>query len=486
MTADPARHPSDLAPRLERLFDFVPAETTGARLTLEGRLPDGLRGDAYWIGPARFERGGVRYRNWLDGDGMALRLHFGADGVEYTARFVRGEKWRDEEQAGRALYRAFGTAFPGDRLLRGVALASPLNVSILPWQGRMLAFGEQGLPVALDAVTLETLGPHDFGRRAAITPITPFSAHPALDPGSGELWNFGVSFAAERPQLQLFRFSAQGELLLRRRLPLDHPISLHDVSLSPRFAVFHLSPYVLDMAALLGGGTVLDALTWKPALGTRLLVVARESGDVVSSIPLEGGYCLHQVNAFEVDDGRLIVDFLELHEPVYPDYQGLPDLFVDVEPAHTVRLTVDPERGALLERRKSGPGIAADFPSLDPALTARPYRHFWMLGISRTGAAGRKFFDRLMHFDWQRGDVAGHWDTEPPRYIGCEPLLAPAPESAGGGWVLCQEHDLERRAGAFLVFDALDVARGPLARLHLPAPAPAMFHGIFHPAEAPR
>ena len=106
---------TDFAPRLEALFDFLPAEVELAPLAVEGALPAGLRGTAWWIGPSRFERGGLRYRNWLDGDGMAMALHFGERGADFTARFVRGEKWSAEEAAGRALYRAFGTAFPGDR-----------------------------------------------------------------------------------------------------------------------------------------------------------------------------------------------------------------------------------------------------------------------------------------------------------------------------------------------------------------------------------
>jgi hypothetical protein len=40
--------------------------------------------------------------------------------------------------------------------VRDLALASPVNVSVYPVAGRLLAFGEQGLPWELDPVTLET------------------------------------------------------------------------------------------------------------------------------------------------------------------------------------------------------------------------------------------------------------------------------------------------------------------------------------------
>src|SRR4029453_2293229 len=241
---------------------------------------------------------------------------------------------------------------------------------------------------------------------------------------------------------------------------------------SESYAVFYLSPYVLEIGPFLEkGAAVLDFLHWRPEVGTRLLIVSRETGDEVASIPIGNRYCLHQVNAFE-EDGNLVVDVLELEEPVYPDYQGMPDLFIDVEPARTVRMVVDPRRGELVERWEHGPNLAADFPSHDPHLVGRPYRHFWMLAISRPGESGRKFFDRLLHFDWERRGVAAEWSVEPPTYIGGEAAFAPDPTGATGGGVLCQEHDAERRRCAWLVFDALDGGRGPLAPLPSPSPGP--------------
>lgn len=110
MSGEPSK---DHAPLLERLFDFLPAEGDYP-IAPEGELPAFLRGSYYLNGPCRFSRGEVRYRHWLDGDGMVSALHFQSGGkVRFVSRFVRGKKWQDEEEAGRALYRAFGTAFPG-------------------------------------------------------------------------------------------------------------------------------------------------------------------------------------------------------------------------------------------------------------------------------------------------------------------------------------------------------------------------------------
>src|SRR5439155_26802274 len=123
-----------------------------------GGVPSFVRGTYYLNGPAGFRRGDVRYRHWLDGDGLVCAVRFGGEGVRVTHRFVATAKRSEEEAAGRALYRAFGTAFPGDRLNRGVALQSPANVSVTAFAGAILALGEQGLAYALDPATRETRG----------------------------------------------------------------------------------------------------------------------------------------------------------------------------------------------------------------------------------------------------------------------------------------------------------------------------------------
>jgi carotenoid cleavage dioxygenase-like enzyme len=469
---------TDHAPGLERAFSFIPDERSAESLRLEGEIPSFLRGTYYLNGPARFARGDVRYRHWLDGDGLVCALRFEDGGAFLTARFVRSTKLAAEEAAGRALYRTFGTAFPGDRLVRGIALESPVNVSVYPWNGTLLAFGEQGIPWELDPDTLETRGPFTFG--GALNPLSPFAAHPKIDPGTGELFNFGISFSATQPNLNLYRFTADGGLVYRKRVPIEEPRSLHDFCYAGRHVAFYLAPYRLDMAALAQEGkTLMESLRWEPKKGSRLLVVRCEDAEPLASIPLGSRYVLHGINAYEEGD-RLIVDVLELDRPVYDQYD-VPDLFPDVAPGRPVRLVVDLAAGALLDRREIAYDRAPDFPAIDPELAGRPYEHFWMLGISKTGLPGRKFFDEVVHCSWSRPNHAETWQAPPNCYLGGEPAFAPAPSGKGGA-VICQQLDVETGEMKFLVFDAFDVARGPVAKLALSSPLHLGFHAFFQPA----
>jgi all-trans-8'-apo-beta-carotenal 15,15'-oxygenase len=467
----------DYAPLLEKAFSLDLHEQCYTVKESEGEIPDFVQGTYYLNGPARFARAGLHYRHWLDGDGMVCGLRFERGGVYFTNRFVRSHKFVAEAAAERPIFRTFGTAFASDQLKHGVALESPVNVSVYPYSGTLLAFGEQGLPWELDPVTLETRGVFTFGDR--LNAVSPFSAHPKFDPATGEMFNFGVSFSATQPRLNVYRFGAQVKLLYRKRLRLDYPCSVHDFSLSPSYTIFYLSPYILDMEALIREGrTLMDALRWEPEHGSRLLVVSRNSGDEAATIPLGQRYCLHLINCFEAGS-RLMVDVIEYDRPLYDQYQVVPDLFTAVSEGQPIRFIVDMKSRELIERREIDYRFAPDFPSLDPRRVTQPYRDFWMLGISATGRRGRKFFDQLVHADWAEATAGDIYQAPARQYLGGEPMFIGDPSDQSTGAIICQVFDAEHMISAFALFDAFHVASGPVAMLRLREPLPPLFHTSF-------
>ncbi len=471
MKAELANH----APLVERAFANQPAE--GDRwLSVEGTLPAYVRGSYYVNGPACFENGAVRYNHWLDGDGMVCALHFADDGVRFVNRFVRTTKWAKEQEAGTAVFRAFGTAFDGDQLKRNLGLESPVNVSVWPWRDTLLAFGEQGLPYELDPSTLETRGEYTFDRQ--LNAVSPLSAHPCFDHEAGEMFNFGISFSPRRPSLTLYRFGADGRLIYRKRMPLPYPCSVHDFGLSPRYAVFYLNPHLLDIDVFLRGRLPLnDALRWAPEEGTRLLVIDRETGTAVADLPFGDRYCLHLIDCFEKGN-RLTVDLIEMNEPVYDQYT-VPNLFPDVRPARPMRYLIDVEGARLVDAETLQYDRMCDFPHIDPRRAGRGYNRFWVLGISSSARPGRKFFDELVCLDWNTGGVAGRWRAEKHCYLGNEPVFIPDPQHENDGVVLVQRYDARADTSTFLVFDANDVGAGPIATLPAGSAIPPLFHATF-------
>lgn len=466
---------TDHAPGLERIFALDVEEGDYEIDRIDGAIPTYLDGIYYVNGPARFARGDVDYKHWLDGDGMVCALRLKNGQAHFTNRFVRSTKLTDEDEAGRARYRTFGTSFPGDELVRGIALASPVNVSVYPFAGTLLAFGEQGLPWELHPETLETRGEYTFGGR--LNAISPFSAHPHIDPVTGELFNFGVSFSARQPMINLYRFDAEGALVYRKRLPIDHPSSIHDFGLSARHVVIYDNPYVLDMASLMDtGNTLMDVLHWRPELGTVLRLADRETGESRGTVTIEPRYCLHLVNCFDQGD-HLVVDVIEMDEPVYDQYD-VPELFPDVRTSEPVRYVIDPATCTVVDRRTLDYQLMCDFPAVDPRLASRSYRDFWVLGISKTLHVGRKFFDQVVHLDWHTG-TASHWQAPKGVYLGGEPVFLPDPTDERRGAVLCQAFDAATNQASLLLFDGHHLTDGPIATLHLRHPITLGFHACY-------
>ncbi len=467
----------DHVPFLERAFSKVPREAAYPIAPVEGEVPDYVRGSYYVNGPAGLIKGDLSYRHWLDGDGMVAALHFTDDGVRFVSRFVRSTKYVTEEDAGAAVFRTFGTGFEGDQLKRGLGLESPVNVSVWPWGGTLLAFGEQGLPWELDPQTLETRGEYTFNRR--LNAISPLSAHPNIDVESGEMFNFGISFSARHPSLNLYRFDGTGELSYRKRLPIELPCSVHDFGLSPNYVVFYLSPYVLDVEALMRRDqTLLEALSWEPERGSSLLIASRETGELVANLAIGANYCLHLINCFETD-GRLMVDVVELEQPVYDQY-AVPEFFTDVRLAWPKRYAVDPQAGEVVETQTLDYREMCDFPAIDPRLGGQETRDFWVLGISASEKVGRKFFDKVVHANWQTGEIEAY-QAPPFHYLGGEPIFLGDPADERRGTVICQQFDAANETFAFVLFDAFNVARGPVAKLPLEEPIHLGFHASFQP-----
>ncbi|OFV98587.1 MAG: hypothetical protein A3F68_13605 [Acidobacteria bacterium RIFCSPLOWO2_12_FULL_54_10] len=471
----------DLAPGLERCFLFDAVEGTYEITGITGRVPEWLRGFYYVNGPARFERNGRRYQNWLDGDGMVSSLHFSDQGVRYTSRFVQTQKFKEEEAAGAFLFRAFGTAFPGDRLQRNLKLASPSNLGAVRFGDTVLAVCEQALPVALDPVTLETRGEFDF--HGKLNEVSPFAAHAKIDPANGHLVNFGVSYSPHKPVLNIYEFDRTATLLRRSRHPVEWPHANHDFAITSRHAVFYLSPLFMDFGRFLNDGvSVMDALCWEPERGSRIFVAPRDpKTEAAFAVPAGAGHCLHTINSYE-EERLLTLDIMESEAPVYEQYQPVPELFTTVGRSRPVRYRIDLESRKLVERLPMDYDLTPDLTSIDMNLLTRSYNDFWLLGMSASGNRGRKFSDQLAHGSWQAGGVSDIYQTARGEYLSGEPVYLANPKDRGQGLVIVEHLNALKDEAAFLLFDAFDLKRGPIARLPLRHRLHPGFHASFFAA----
>jgi carotenoid cleavage dioxygenase len=480
-----ARPLPDDQPFLSGNFAPWPMEGEIHDCEVVGEIPRELAGTYYRNGanPQFAPRG--RY-HWFDGDGMIHAFRFEDGRVSYRNRWVRTERFELERAAGDSLFGSLTDMGASDERVQGRS-ANAANTNIVWHGGRLLALWEAGLPHALDPRTLETLGPFDYDG-ALTRPMDPelaqglgldapggevpgiMTAHPKVDPETGELLFFGYS--PFPPFLVYYCVDAGGRLT--RRVPLDPPFASmqHDFVATRNHVVFPVFPAVFDLALIEQTGSPLG---WQPERGAHLGVMPRSGGaDDVVWIETDPCYVFHFMNAWE-DGGRIVTEVAR--------YPVLPLFGYDAgEYASLHRWTIDLAAGSV----KSEPldDATIEFPRLDERRAGLPYRHGYaaaMLPGSGLEPAQLRF-DTIVHYDLARGRRRAH-RLRPGSATG-EPVFVPRSPQAeeGDGFLLAAVYRGDENRSDLLVLDARDVEAEPLARVRLPHRVPFGFHGNWKPA----
>jgi carotenoid cleavage dioxygenase-like enzyme len=450
----------------------APDVVLDSRATLEGKLPAGLRGTFFRNGPALHELGGQRYHHWLDGDGMVQAFRFTDQGVHHTGRLVLTEKLAGELRAGRRRRSVFGTAIADAEPPTGPDSLNVANTSVLPFGSELLALWEGGSAHRLEAETLATIGPKVW--RPDLKGM-PFSAHPRVTP-DGTVWNFGLDTAGSL--LALYEISAAGQLARAEVLALPGMAMVHDFAVTARHLLFLLPPFGFDGARLRGGQSFLDSHLWLPGAALRVLVVEKADLRTHRVFELPTAFVFHLGNAWEDDAGVIRFDYVRSRDPstmMVKHRDLMRGLRSAGSPAASCFVTLDLRSGRIGESIASGD---VEFPRVDPRVVGERYRNLYLVA-DNGGPSGRHCYDAIRRVDVGSGKVdefryGDGFQVE-------EHIVVPDRRDAreGAGWLVGTALDLRTAQTVVSVFDATDLAAGPVARARLPYALPLGLHGSF-------
>lgn len=459
------------APELAPLAGWDGTDREAAALTIEGRLPQGLRGVYYRNGPGLMERAGRRYEHWFDGDGLLQAWHFEDGGVRHQARFVNTLKFRAEQQAGRFLLPTLGTAIKPELPIRGADSLNTANTSVMRLDGRLYALWEGGSAYELDPQNLQTRGPKAW---APDLQGMPFSAHPKVEP-DGTVWNFGTM----NGRLVVYQISPRGQLLRHAVLKLPVPAMVHDFVVSQRHLIFLLPPLSLDMQAVRAGQTMAQAMRWQAGEATRVLAIDKADFQQLRIFEMPATMVFHFGNAWDEGD-EIHLDYVR-SQPMTDFNASAGELMRGIRPQERgstpALLHLSLSSGRL---RQDSRDEAVEFPVVDPRVVAQ--RHRQVVYTHASALATRWGADALMRLDLDSGRrerfVFG------ADVVVEEHVLVPKPGSRreGEGWLVGMGYDLRRRQSFASVFDAEALSAGPMARVWLPYWVPYGFHGKFYAA----
>jgi len=435
----------------------VQAEVELFDLDVTGTLPDSLTGLYVRNGsnPA-----GVASPHWFLGDGMVhgVRLERGK-AIWYRNRYIRTPMYSE------------GTDFLGNGAPGGAGNQS--NVSVFSHAGKLLTSGEVGFPYQLDPSDLSTTGVYDFGGALQ----TAMTAHPKIDPVTGKMHFFGYGFVP--PYLTYHVADPDGTLIYSAEIAVPGPTMIHDFAITDTDAIFWDLPVVFDLAAAIaavdaaktGDAAGSFPFRWDPTYGARIGIMPL-AGPATSIrwIDIDPCYVFHGVNAHRVGDEVII------------DVCRLPSMFAekpDERPNAIHRWTVNTGAAALTFHDEVLSDEQMDLPALDRRRVGRANQQTWFLHVDKVADSTANEFAGISRRDTRTGAMDRYEPGERVRMN--EGTFVPDGTTEGEGWLLAYGWDRSRGASDLMVFDAMAMAKGPIAAVHLPVRVPYGFHGWWMP-----
>ena len=431
------------------------SELTLQDLAVSGSIPAGLNGRYLKMGanPVSPDPAG---HHWFLGDGMVHGIAI-RDGRVLWYR----NRWIGSRLAAAALGRA---AAPGPRRSRN----DTVNTNIVDIGGRAFALVEAGsFPVELSE-TLEEQFYNPFDG----TLDGSFTGHPHRDPLTGEhhaIASDGSVWNAVRHVV----VSAAGKVVRDVPVAVEHGPCIHDCAFTARFAVVLDLPVTFSMRAVLGGH--LFPFRWNPAHRARVGLLPRD-GDAGGMIwcDVEPCFVFHVANAFDGEDGQVILDVIAYATMFASDASGLDAL------GRFERWTVDPATRRV-ERRVIDP-TPQEFPRIDERRFGQSHRYAYTVSVPADGNPQLAGATKLYKHDLKMGDCRVHEFGD--GHLPGEFVFVPAAEEAGEdeGWLIGFVIDAADETTDFTILDARSFEAPPIATVRLPHRIPPGFHGNWFPA----
>lgn len=447
-------------PFLQGLLEPVSDERDDPDLTVEGELPTQLSGIFTRNGPNPQFTPTNAYHPF-DGDGMVHALYFENGSVRYRNRWIESAGLLAERRRGRACYGSVSEflSTPQDVIEEAGLMKNNANTHFVRHGGHFLALMEAGKPTELTR-ELQTVGEYDFGGRLE----GPMTAHPKIDPVTGEMIFFGYS--PMPPYLQYYVADRDGKITHHAVIDIPNPVMMHDFVVTRNYTIFLDSPVIFDVEAMFRGE---PGIRWQPELGTRLGILPRKGrGDQIRWFEIDTCSVVHFFNAWDVD-GRI-----EIYAPVFATMPGglrfdSPEQSEEPFPYHwSIDMTTGTVTGAWMDDR------SGEFPRINDNRACQQTRYLYN-SLARDWAFEFNFHG-VIKYDLETGSarefIYGANETSGEHAFAHDPQG----DAEDAGWLMSIVSDRDTRASYLSILDARDVAAGPVAKVHLPRRVPIGFH----------
>jgi 8'-apo-carotenoid 13,14-cleaving dioxygenase len=443
-------------PYLSGIHAPMSGELTLDTLHVSGSIPAELDGRYIRIGPNPVGEANHASYHWFTGDGMVhgVKLKAGK-ALWYRNRWIKSSKVTDALNLPKA---------PGPRH----GPSDTVNTNVLGHAGETWALVEAGgYPVRINE-ELETIAYDPFGG----TLKGGLSAHPHLDPESGEMHAICYE-GTDASTIRHVVIDANGKVRREEPIRVQDGPSIHDCMITKNYVIILDLPVTFSMKTLLAGHPFPYA--WNPDHKARVGLLPKEGkNDDIIWCDVGPCYVFHPCNAYETADGKIIMDVCA-HDTMFAESKIGPDSArVPFE-----RWTIDP-----LARRVARAVIdtaSQEFPRPNEAFIGQPYRYAYAMALPDGFDAASPNQSVIYKHDLVAETRQAH-DFGTGRIPGEFVFVPKASGTAeDDGWLMGYVVNMDAQTTDLMILDARNFEGAPQAIVHIPHRIPPGFHGNWVP-----
>ena len=201
---------------------------------VQGEIPGDLRGTFYRLGGDWAYAPKYPQDVPFSADGYISMFRFADGRAHYKGRFVETPRYLANQKAGKQLFGLYRNRGGDDPSVRGLS-STVSNTTPVVHAGKLFATKEDARPYEIDPHTLATRGEYTFGGR--LSSLT-FTAHPKIDPATGEMIAFGYEATGEAStDIMIYFIDKRGQVTREVRLQAPYVSENHDMAISPTHIV---------------------------------------------------------------------------------------------------------------------------------------------------------------------------------------------------------------------------------------------------------
>ena len=458
----------------EQLIGFSNAENNYAPtyLTLEGKLPSELDGVFYRNGPAKHERGELRYKHLFEGDGMLQSFHFSNGKILHTGKFINTPKFEKEEEAKQFLYSGPDTKLDNSLPVSSADLINVANTNIIPVGSDLWALWEAGSPSLIDGDSMEFKEQVIIGSKSSYGERLkglPFSAHPKISP-NGDIWNFGLSPSGH---IALYHLSSTGSVKNIGMVDAQYYGGmLHDFLITEKHLLLILPSLKRSHLSKEEKAGFFNRTEFDSNNPMKVLVVSKADLSIQKTYELPPGFAFHFGNAWEEKGGAIHFD-----ASLYSNVDILHNLsnvmqgnveHSDVN-AHTRFFTLLPNGNVQSHQLK----LNSEFPRVCDHLVGLKNKYLFHLSSSHQSL----WSDTVCAVNLDTGNIDKFdYGTE---FLVEEHVSVNPVKVEGKGYLVGTALHVPTKRTCLNIFKESNLADGPIVRAWLPYHLPLGFHGNF-------